>query len=634
VYFNNSSSGILEIDKLQSYGGVRAYSTPHAIVISKPKIASRTLDVHYERYLQETLKLPDNKFQLNTTGQEIVNDLLPDNQKWGFNREVNESGDDKEKLIILWILLNRVFPGLLTDLSSVELVDENTPFESSTAVLGNSKNLSVLYNIFKKEDADSILNQLKEIKEDSFQSIKRVIEGNEKTKKIVIFYRDPLQRITTGSIQDFFYFLQGSFNNYQPNFWMKTTIKQWIDNVGDLQFFDKHFKGLVEFTKEDLEDVLIKNLEETIHRIYSFNKINDSHTVSKRSAVVHFIKHIFPLWLESEKDSYPTHCKPYMQWISELVNINKDGSIELVNTDQGRDLDLVGYLDNLYGFEYKTEKYNQVNSNFNWKSILGEFVQKSKVYGNLIDNEMTYYDSIDSNTELNIKIQDKKSIQDEITRKGYYIGDLEKLIPKGMYQELLDNLPSVRNIDTSSMGRRMDWYVPSPIEGGPTESFGYQGHIQDAPDGWKGPTVEWEQKFWETQTPNPWWNKFGLEVVKRIYEHENLDEDNINPYDQITCFEEGDLIQPHSDGLNPGRICALLIYLNPDWKDGDGGELVLVPKHGEKLLIPPTLGTVVALDFTNPLNNLSHEVRPVIGNFKRWNYLKFVTKKVVENLVN
>ena len=56
-------------------------------------------------------------------------------------------------------------------------------------------------------------------------------------------------------------------------------------------------------------------------------------------------------------------------------------------------------------------------------------------------------------------------------------------------------------------------------------------------------------------------------------------------------------------------------------------KLVLVPKHGEKLVIPPTLGTVVALDFMNPLNNLSHEVRPVIGNFKRWNYLKFVTRK-------
>ena len=141
MYFNNSSSGILEINKLQSYGVVRAYSTPNAIIISKPKIASRTLDVHYERYLQETLKLPDNKFQLNTIGQEIVNDLLPTNWKWGFNRELNELGDDKEKLLILWILLNRVFPGLLTDLSSVELVDGNEPFESSTAVLDNSKNL-------------------------------------------------------------------------------------------------------------------------------------------------------------------------------------------------------------------------------------------------------------------------------------------------------------------------------------------------------------------------------------------------------------------------------------------------------------------------------------------------------------
>lgn len=397
MFVYNNSSSILEVSKFNKYDRVRVYNTPHAIIISKPKIASRTLDVHYERYLQETLKLPTNKWQLNKEGQKHIQE--------GTN---------------LGQYLNEVFHDLFLGLSEVQLVKGNVPFKGNTPIL-DSNQLKFLYNRFEKKDADSILNQLKKIKADTYQSIKRVIGGNEKNKKIVIFYRDPLERITTGTIQDFFSFLSGSLGNHEPRFWMKATIRQWIDNDPNSvpSTFDISFSN-TSFTKKDLENILIKDIEETFkYGLLSFNtikddagrfvfKLNDKQFLSNRSALVHFVKYIFPLWLESENKAFPTHCKPYMQWFNEVVNANKDSSMELINIDQGKNLNLIDYLDNLYGFEAGTGNYDQTNSNFNWKSILGKLVKQSKVYGELIDNERTYYDLIESNTELVQILLEKK----------------------------------------------------------------------------------------------------------------------------------------------------------------------------------------------------------------------------------
>jgi len=48
---------------------------------------------------------------------------------------------------------------------------------------------------------------------------------------------------------------------------------------------------------------------------------------------------------------------------------------------------------------------------------------------------------------------------------------------------------------------------------------------------------------------------------------------------------------------NPGppnkRKLTLALYLTEDWKESDGGEIVLLPFLGEQVKVPPTLGTLV-----------------------------------------
>lgn len=55
---------------------------------------------------------------------------------------------------------------------------------------------------------------------------------------------------------------------------------------------------------------------------------------------------------------------------------------------------------------------------------------------------------------------------------------------------------------------------------------------------------------------------------------------------------------------NPGapnkRALTCLLYLNPAWKEGDGGEVCLVPFLKKEIVIPPLLDRLVGLSRCNP----------------------------------
>ena len=91
---------------------------------------------------------------------------------------------------------------------------------------------------------------------------------------------------------------------------------------------------------------------------------------------------------------------------------------------------------------------------------------------------------------------------------------------------------------------------------------------------------------------------------------------------QETYFPKDTYIKQHADGQNPGRLCALLFYLSPEWKPGYGGELIL---GNNEVIIPPTTGNVVLLDFTE--NNIEHSVTNVNRDFGRFTYLTFFELK-------
>jgi Rps23 Pro-64 3,4-dihydroxylase Tpa1-like proline 4-hydroxylase len=66
-----------------------------------------------------------------------------------------------------------------------------------------------------------------------------------------------------------------------------------------------------------------------------------------------------------------------------------------------------------------------------------------------------------------------------------------------------------------------------------------------------------------------------------------------------------------------GRLCAILVYLNKEYTNGDGGELKVNDKT-----IEPIFGDVVIMDYTK--NNVEHSVNEVLNDkFKRRAILYF-----------
>lgn len=80
----------------------------------------------------------------------------------------------------------------------------------------------------------------------------------------------------------------------------------------------------------------------------------------------------------------------------------------------------------------------------------------------------------------------------------------------------------------------------------------------------------------------------------------------------FAIYPEGAFYKPHLDrhAGTGDRIITVILYLNPDWRPGDGGELKLWTTPGEKSgafeLIEPRLGTLVCF----LAGDFWHEVLP------------------------
>jgi SM-20-related protein len=70
-------------------------------------------------------------------------------------------------------------------------------------------------------------------------------------------------------------------------------------------------------------------------------------------------------------------------------------------------------------------------------------------------------------------------------------------------------------------------------------------------------------------------------------------------------YEEGSYYRRHLDQFahNDSRVFSMILYLNEDWKDGDGGELVIY-KENESITISPSNQKMVFFDSSV----LEHEV--------------------------
>ena len=75
-------------------------------------------------------------------------------------------------------------------------------------------------------------------------------------------------------------------------------------------------------------------------------------------------------------------------------------------------------------------------------------------------------------------------------------------------------------------------------------------------------------------------------------------------------YQKGDFYKRHLDAFRgeSNRVVSLVTYLNPDWADSDGGELILYRDDNDKsgIKVLPRLGTLVI--FLS--EEFPHEVRP------------------------
>jgi hypothetical protein len=90
----------------------------------------------------------------------------------------------------------------------------------------------------------------------------------------------------------------------------------------------------------------------------------------------------------------------------------------------------------------------------------------------------------------------------------------------------------------------------------------------------------------------------------------------------VACYPTGTRYVRHRDTspLLPGRVATAILYLNDDWKKGDGGELALHPEGLEATtsVVTPALGRLVVFD-----SRTEHEVLEFRG-CERWAITAFM----------
>lgn len=131
----------------------------------------------------------------------------------------------------------------------------------------------------------------------------------------------------------------------------------------------------------------------------------------------------------------------------------------------------------------------------------------------------------------------------------------------------------------------------------------------------KSQNQQWLASTTLNDNTNELFSEFTQRLVNDFYNIETK-----NTHNRITCFLKGDLIVEHEDAVDSNFLCVILLYLNTEYKDGFGGELVL--NHTHK--VPAEFGRLALLDFTN--NNITHRVDEVKEDYMRFALSNFISK--------
>jgi hypothetical protein len=143
-------------------------------------------------------------------------------------------------------------------------------------------------------------------------------------------------------------------------------------------------------------------------------------------------------------------------------------------------------------------------------------------------------------------------------------------------------------------------------------------------------TQMWYTIYQDSMMPDDYYTKQFQEILDFFY-GKGIWFGGMVPGDYL-LYSEGCRFSFHKDGGysdTSEAVCTILVYLDEDWQDGYGGEIVVKTKDGEIITVPPTLGTCVMLELTK--NDLEHRVNPVVREgYIRQNLRTIVNRKLDE----
>jgi len=251
---------------------------------------------------------------------------------------------------------------------------------------------------------------------------------------------------------------------------------------------------------------------------------------------------------------------------------------------------LKDYDVNLYNKLREKIPYNQVSSVVT--PYLIKFVFCAKIFTDL-DTFFKKLEPLLSNAGYDLKNQDYLSNKTKEYKKQEDYLEGESYIRMDFPSSDFIMLQKIKEIIFSNFKFAQDqsWY----------ETYSLRVNI--------GNTTDF-QRFFRDMVHDILQNHY-IEDISRYFSEENF-------LASITNFSEKSLIKLHKDGFNPERLAVILLYLNDDWEDEFGGQLVI----DQRERIQPEFGNVTILDFTK--NNIYHEVLEVIGNRHRYAYVSFL----------
>lgn len=114
--------------------------------------------------------------------------------------------------------------------------------------------------------------------------------------------------------------------------------------------------------------------------------------------------------------------------------------------------------------------------------------------------------------------------------------------------------------------------------------------------------------------------KLYTELTKYFYDiDDNVD---LNLDISISLYNKGCFLDDHIDGKSPVKnYASMLVYLNKDWKEEDGGNLILRGDDNIDYKVVPEFGTVAIIDLQN--FDIYHQVEEVVNDVERYTIICF-----------